>query len=384
MPGDKQLRAFSIREAGMAFSTIRYMEWAKTREVLPGEIDLAVSNMPTVAETWEELGIDPSEIPPSGPNSYGYEAARRAIADRYDVRPEEVMHTMGASMSNFVFLAAMITPGDRILVERPVYECLSAPVEALGGVVVPLVRREKNGWRIPVEDAREEVRNGAKGIFLSNPHNPSGQFSDDDEILRLADAVGHEPWILVDEIYREWLDNHYRRTIALKRPNLFVTSSLTKVFGLPHLRAGWLIARDDIIRKAYRALDHMAVVQPFMYEWVTAQVMRDDHRLRRFRDDHRSSTVAARAVVDEFLGGPHGNAFSAVMPDEGGFAFWRLRNGDGDRFRDKLQRQGGVGVAPGRYFGTPNGFRISWTGGVERARSGLAAMGRFLDEHWEG
>jgi aspartate/methionine/tyrosine aminotransferase len=261
---------------------------------------------------------------------------------------------------------------------------MQAPVEALGGVVVPLVRREENGWRIPVEEAVDEVRNGAKGIFLSNPHNPSGQYTGDEEMLALADAVGEQVWILVDEIYREWLEGQYRKTVALQRPNLFVTSSLTKVFGLSHLRAGWLLASSAVVKRAYRAFDYMAVVQPYMYEWVMGQVLGDDARLRRIRDDHRSSVVAARGVVDEFLAGPHGESFKAVMPDEGGFAFWRVRRGNGDAFREKLQRKGGVGVVPGRFFGTPNGFRISWTGGVERARAGLAAMGRFLEEHWDG
>jgi len=235
----------------MRFDTIPYMEWSKigADTLNPDHLNLAGSGMPPLIATLADLGIDAGELPLAGAHGYGYAPLREAIAERYGVHAENVLISQGTSMANFLVLAVQLNPGDVLLVETPVYECISYPARALGARIVPFERKEEDGWKLNIEEMVSlAYATGARGLVLSNPHNPSGAFSSDADLIRLAEGTGKERFVLVDEVYREGRVNQAGRTCAMKAPNLYTTSSLTKVWGLGDLRAGWAIAAHDVVR----------------------------------------------------------------------------------------------------------------------------------------
>lgn len=366
----------------MRFGTIEYMQWAKTAfpDTRKGEADFVSSGMPLPARMLAELGIDGRDVPLAVDNMYGYAPFREGVAARYGVRPEEVLPALGTSMANFLLLAVLTDPGDRLLIEHPVYECLPAPARSLGLEVIDLPRREEAGWAIDVEEAASLARrHKARGILLSNPHNPSGTVMKDEQLTRLADAVGSGCFLIVDEVYREWTPGEEHRTAGLARPNLFATSSLTKVWGFGSLRAGWAIAPEKVVHRALRALDHVSVVHPAPGDWIAGEVVQRDGLLDDLLDRTREHLAAARMEVDGFLAGPRGGRIRTVMPPAGGFAFWRIEGMEGDEAARRLRVEAKVVTAPGGFFGAPDGMRVAWTRGRLAAAEALRRFGEWLE-----
>ncbi len=274
----------------MRFSTIRYMEWVKTSLPEPGsnEIKLATSGMPSSAATIKELGLSLQNAPITGANEYGFNDVKEAIAARYDRDIDEVFYAQGTSMSNFVLYATLIEPGMKIAVETPVYECLQAPIEALGADIIPLHRHEESGWRLTVDDIRKVVEQGVQGIVMTSPHNPTGVVTSDEELLAFAREIAPDAWLLVDEVYREWIPGKYKTTLGNNEPNLYTTSSLTKVFGFGDLRAGWAIVPPELAKRMYRTYDHMGVITPFLSDWVAAKVLANDDYLNTVHSQYHA------------------------------------------------------------------------------------------------
>lgn len=367
----------------MRFDTILYMEWAKQQAAYHNEdaLNLADSGMPPPFALFREAGIELQNAPVSGDNLYGYLPLREAIAGRYSVQPEQVLTSQGTSAANFLLLAVLTGHGDKILVETPVYECLTGPAQSLGLEVIALQRQEENGWAFDPHEAAKKARDeNAKGVLISNPHNPSGAFLDDDFITRFAEKIGPERFVIVDEVYREWLDNDRGKTVALKQPNIFVTSSLTKVWGLGHLRSGWAIATEDLVRKCYRAYDHIGVVQPFLMDWVSCRLMEKPGLIDNLRERYVTRLQAGRKLFEQFLYGWVSRQIHAVAPAGGGIAAVRFPGFDGETAVRQLRERYNVLVTPGGFFQLPTHVRLSWTGGEKVLAEALNRIREWIEE----
>lgn len=348
----------------MAHPTIRYMEWAKTVAPVAGEgaLNCASTDLELLRPTVRDLiGADPGGLPLSGDGAYGHRALREAIGRRYRVDPACVFPTQGASTGNYVLFAGLLDRGDTVLVEEPAYEPLFAAPAALGGRVVRFRRREENRWALAVEEIARLARDErARLIVISNPHNPTGEFTRDGELVQLAEEVAPDTVVLVDEIYREWGPDEAGRTIALQRPNLAATSSLTKVYGLSRLRAGWLIANESLIHKASRAFDHIGVVGPAPLETVTARFLDDTERLESLRDESTRRALEGRETLTEWIAGER-RAHGAIPPFTG---YLPLRMDGFGRERplaEWLLNEHRVLAVPGRFFGLGDAYvRLAW------------------------
>ena len=363
------------------FQTIPYMYWAKQHMPEPanGELNLAESGMPPPAGFLKELGIDLNEIPLVGDNCYGYQPLRDSIANRYSVSPSQVMNTNGSSMANFLLFAVLTDPGDTLVIETPTYQCLPAVAENLGLHVKPVQRRAENKWQIDIGEVIELVRSThAKGIVLTNPHNPSGVIIPEVDLIQLASGVGEEVFVLVDEVYIEWLKGFSRKTSGLAMPNIYATSSLTKVWGFGQLRAGWAIAPEKVVDMCYRAYDHIGVINPIITDAIATEIYRHPTLLDDIRRKNKQILTDGRKVVDTFLAGEPGQYIHASMPDGGGFAFWAIdgiaSESDVKKFRDDT----GIAVVPGVFFGDENYVRISWTQGEDVVSETLDRLRNWL------
>ncbi len=364
----------------MRYDKIEYMHWTKSTYSHWNSklVDFGASGVPMQVKTLDKLGIDGSRIPLAGPNHYGYGKLREGIAARYGVKPEQVYPADGTSMANYLLLSTLIRPGDVVLVETPVYECMSAPVESLGGKIEWIYRKEANGWALDTDDVIGKARNGAKGIFISNSHNPSGQYTPDDVLIEIADAVGENVFVLIDEVYREGLPEQAGKTIATKRPNLYSTSSLTKIWGFGGLRCGWAIAPEPVIGAMYLAYDHLGVHRAFAHEWILGKLFTDAAKIDHYRSRALAHLATNRALVDEFLKTDEARRIATIAPPAGGFGFWRVKGMAGDTAAQRLKDEAGVFVVPGTLFNAPEGFRVGWTQDQDTVRTALERVAGWL------
>jgi hypothetical protein len=348
------------------------MEWAKTRPTV--RFDLAGSNLLECATDELRGTREASEL--GGLNPDGWPPLIDAIATHYGVTADRVATAAGCSGANFLAFAALVRPGDEVLVERPAYDPLLGAPAFLAARVHRFDRVHEEGWAIDPDRVRAALTARTRLIVITSPHNPSGVVTPPavlDEIARAAEAIGAH--VLVDEVY---LDAVYagRPAPAATRGEVFLsTNSLTKAYGLSGLRAGWVIASPRVTRAVRRVRDIIDV---------SAAIPAD--RLARLAFEQLDALRArARAILQ-----PNAMRLSAflasrpeldcVPPHGGTIAFPRLRGETDTRaFAAMLAAEHGVAVAPGHFFEAPGHFRIAYGCSAMTLEGGLRALAAALD-----
>jgi aspartate/methionine/tyrosine aminotransferase len=351
---------------------IVYMEWVKTRPRARYEIGgsgIMPVHIGELPEARDALEINDF-------NLYGYRPLIRALADRYEVSPEQVVTAPGTSMANYLAIAAILSAGDEVLVEHPAYEPLLDIPELLGANVRRFERRFQAGrFHIDMENLAGQVTPRTKLIVLTNPHNPSGILEPPEvlrEVGRLAAQVG--AYVLVDEVYMDFLFQSRPRTAVHLGSNFLMTCSLTKVYGLDGLRCGWVLGPPDIVKAMWRLQDFFGVNGVIPGE--TTSVVAFQH-LDRFQKRSQSIITANRPLVDRFMAANQA-ALDWAPPDAGPVCFPRLRSGSADDFCARLRAEFHVGVIPGCFFEMPDHFRIGFGGPTEDLRAGLDRLSKAL------
>src|SRR5579863_1462768 len=175
-----------------------YMNWAKTRS--GARFNLASSGMRNLTPT--EFPFTLNDVGLSGASFYGFPDLQQALAKHCGVDESCVFSSIGTSMANFVAMAALIEPGDEVIIEHPVYDLIPSAVGFLQANIKWLPRPELLGYQPDLDALRQTMSTHTKLIILTNLHNPSSAYIEPEtmrEIGRLARAVGAR--VLVDEVY---------------------------------------------------------------------------------------------------------------------------------------------------------------------------------------
>ncbi len=348
-----------------------YMEWAKTRSL--ARFNLASSGLHPFPLA--ELGeLEPLEI--NGPGQYGYPPLLERLARKAGVDPNRVVHATGTSMANLLAIAAVAGAGDEVLVEDPTYPLLTDAARWLGLEVRRFPRRPEDGFRVDPADVERRLTRRTRLIVLTRLHNPTSA-PIDDETLRAVGALarGVGARVLVDEVYLEALAVLGRPCLSAAHlgPELVVTSSLTKGYGLSGLRCGWVIADPDLARRMWRLNDLFGVVPAHPAERLSVMALdRLDRPAARARRILEANTATANAF---FASHPQ---LECAPLDGGMIAFPKLRAGDVDRLCDRL-RQHETTVVPGRFFGAPQHFRLAIGCEPETLAGGLERLALALE-----
>lgn len=353
-----------------------YMHWSKTHARATHE--LTGSNLAPLA--LDELPGAREALALNGPNDEGYRPLVEAIAARYGVAPERVCTATGTSGANFLAMAALLRPGDRVLVERPAYDPLLGAARLLGAAVDRFERRFEAGWLPDPDEVAARLRPDTRLVVLTDLHNPSGvRMADDalDEIGRRAETVGAR--VLVDEVYLEAAFQEATRPAATRSPVFVSTNSLTKTWGLAGLRAGWALAAPEVAEAMRRVRDVVDAVGSFPSDALATVALRHmDALLARARAILEPNAARLREVLDGAA------AVEWVRPAGGPVAFPRLRGaGDAAPFIRWARADYGLDVVPGRFFEHPAHFRVAVGDEPARVRPALDRLADAL-EAWQG
>ena len=277
-------------------------------------------------------------------------------------------------MANHLAMAALVDPGDEVLIEHPAYELLVSAALYLGAAVKRFARTEESGYALDPAQIRRAMTPKTKLIVVTNLHNPEQRLTPDSvlrEIGDLARSVGAH--VLVDEVYLDAVYENTPQTAYQLGSEFIVTSSLTKVYGLSGLRCGWILAHPDLARAMWRLNDLFGVIAAHPAELLSVAALQ---QLDRIRERARQVVEADRALLDQFLA--RQPAVSAPRTGFGTTSFIHLRKGDAERFLLRLRTDYETSVAPGRFFEMPSHFRIGM--GVNSAMfgEGLRRLGLAL------
>lgn len=355
------------------FGPIRYLRWAM-RFFGKVEFDLAVSGVLSV--TRAELGDPPALDDPAGPS-----ALREALAAFHRCEASEVVATLGTSQALWLALATLVGPGDDVLVEEPTYEPLVRVPEGLGARVVRFSRIAADGYALDLARVEAAFTPATRVVVVTNRHNPSGARTERSRLVELATlAARRGATLLVDEVYAPFdvlVDaGRWPNGARSLHPSIVTVASLTKCFGTGRERIGWLVADRATIERAEDALLASVGFLPLGHanyaRHALAHIDLLAERARRLLGDKRARVEAwMRARPELTWSAPDGGLF--------GFAI-SSRAGDLTPAIELGATELGVIVAPGSFFGVPNGFRLSWSIADDKLDEALARLAKVLPQ----
>ncbi len=356
----------------MTLSRSAYMEWAKGRP--RAAVDLAGSNL--LACEMDDLPGARQAVDIAGESPEGYPPLVERIAAHSGVTADRVATAGGCAGANFLACAALLQEGDEVLVESPFYDPLPAAARMLGGRVAHFERRFSDGYDLDPEAIEAAVTPGTRLLILSNPHNPSGALFSEDRLLEVAGIAQRRGFrILVDEVYRDTVGEGRPRPAATISPACVSTSSLTKAYGLASLRCGWAIASPEIARRIRRARDVVDGWSPMPADRVAVLAF---DRLEALADRARRIVAANLETARTWLSA---TPELECVPPRSTLAFPRVRGvEDAGPFALRLQREAGIAVAPGHFFGAPAHFRVALGGAPALVAAGLEGIRSALPE----
>ncbi|HYJ52834.1 MAG TPA: pyridoxal phosphate-dependent aminotransferase [Allosphingosinicella sp.] len=343
-----------------------YMHWAKTQS--PARYNLASSEVPHFR--LDRFPIDVADLDLSGASHYRYPPLREAIARKCGVPPDMVVMADGTSMANMLAMAALIDPGDAVLIEHPAYEPMVATARFLGAEVKRFTRQGPVFALDPEEVARAAGGSRPKLIVLTNLHNPTGNLAGADALRALADIAER---VLIDEVYLDAAPGE--STAALLGDAFVTTSSLTKVYGLSGLRCGWILAEPGLAERMWRLNELFGVAQAHADERLSCLAL---ERLDEVAAETPALLDRNRALANAFFAGREDIEVAPMVQNV--TAFPRLLGGDIERLHDLLREHYDTAIVPGRFFGLADHFRIGVGGATDMVEEGLARLGAALDE----
>ena len=357
-----------------------YMEWAKARP--SARFDLAGSNIQAcrideIPGVRDAIGFD-------GNNENGYRPLIESIASRYGVDTSQVTTAQGASGANFLACAALLEPGDEVLVETPGYDPLLGAPRLLGARVNQFVRDFNDGFALDPERVQRASTPRTRLIIITNPHNPSGVLADAEALESIGRvARAHGARVLLDEVYLDVAQAAAAsgpgaaadRTFARKGDVFVCTNSLTKSYGLSGLRCGWILSSPDVAERIRRTRDVVDGTGSILAERLAVAAFLHLDRLL-----HRAISLldTNRPIMRSWL---KSRTDLAWARSSGTVVFPRLRQvNDASVVVDRLLKERDTAIVPGRFFQAPPHVRIGFGGPTETLRAGLQAIAETLDQ----
>ncbi|HEY8407169.1 MAG TPA: pyridoxal phosphate-dependent aminotransferase [Gaiellaceae bacterium] len=282
----------------------------------------------------------------------GAEQLRRLIVgDDGALAPDDVLVTAGAASALFIVATTLVGAGDHVLVCAPNYATNLETPRAVSADLEAFELSFDDGWKLDLERLAARLRPDTRLVSVTYPHNPTGSMISRDELTALVALVESHPVarLLVDETYRELAYADPLPMAASLSPRVVAVSSMSKTYGLPGLRVGWLTCRDERLMETFLAAKEQI--------FICGAVLEEDLAARVL--DRRADVLAlVRAKTEQHLGdvrdwiGGH-ELFEWVEPKAGVVCFPRIRPEiavDLDGFYTALLERHGTYVGPGHWF----------------------------------
>lgn len=335
----------------------------------------------------EELLDDPADREAVFGQELGYTQSngtlelRRAIAALYrGATVDHVEVTNGGSEANFIATWHLVDPKDEVVMMVPNYMQTFGLVKGFGGTVHqwPLVERDGR-WRVDLDRLPSLVNERTRLIVICNPNNPTGArltAAELNEICRIAAKYGS--WILSDEIYRgAELDGVETPSIWGRYERAVITSGLSKAYGLPGLRIGWIVAPEPTVAGFWAYHDYTTIAPGALSDRL-ARVALVPARRARILARTRGILRANLPIIIEWLADRR-DTFSFVPPEAGAIIYVRYRTPVNSlELVTQLRRSKSVLVVPGDHFGMDRYLRIGFGPETAYLKQGLARVHELL------
>lgn len=326
----------------------------------------------------------------------GLPALREAIVVKtkrdsgYEVTADQVVVTNGGKQAVYNALAALLNPGDEMLLPAPYWTTYPEPVRLAGAIPVELQTSAEAGFKVTVEQLEAARTENTKALMFVSPSNPTGAVYLKEEIEAIGHwAVEHDIWVLCDEIYEHLVyDGVEHHSMPVLVPELagrcIILNGVAKTYAMTGWRVGWIIGPPALVKAASTLQSHQTsnvcnVAQAAALAAVSGPLDAVHEMHAAF--DRRRQTI--HTMLNEITG------VSCINPEGAFYAFPSFhdvlgREIDGvtptttaelaDLFLEKIN----VAIVPGEAFSAPGYGRMSYALSDEDLIEGVTRMGDLL------
>lgn len=319
------------------------------------------------------------------PQTNGTPELRAAIASLYPgASAAHIEVTNGGSEANLVVLSHLIDPGDEVVMMLPNYMQMRGLAQGLGAVVRrwTLIGGEGGAaWRPNFPALDELVSTGTKVIAICNPNNPTGARLGEDDldaIVRVASRVG--AWIVSDEIYRgAEMDGVETPTMWGRYDRAIVTSGLSKAYGLPGLRIGWVAGPSAVVEQCWAVHDYTTIAPGAINDRLARVALTPSRRallLARTRGIIGANYPVVRRWIEK-----RAPKLEHTPPEAGAIVMVRYHHGiNSTMLAERLRTERSVLIVPGDHFEMDGYVRIGFGSDPAHLTGALELVGEVLDE----
>jgi aspartate/methionine/tyrosine aminotransferase len=313
-------------------------------------------------------------------HSLGVLDLREAICQHYfetygaAIHPDQVVITSGTSPAMLLLFAALLDPGDQVIVSDPRYACYSNFIKFLQGVPVTVPVYEEDGFQYRPEAIQDKITAGTKAIVINSPSNPTGNLLSESRMRAIAEFA---PYIISDEIYHGLVYEGREHSILEFTDHAFVLNGFSKLYAMTGFRLGYLIAPQPFIRPIQKIQQNFFICASSIAQvaGITAlqETEEDVARMKAIYNERRQFIVKRLREL----------GFGITVEPTGAFyVFANAKHISADSYRlafDILEKAH-VGVTPGIDFGD-NGegyLRFSYANSIENIAEGLNRIENYL------
>jgi len=334
--------------------------------------EVAVSDAERQALLRQELGYTQTNGTPE---------LREAIAAMYPgARNDQIEVTNGGSEANCIVLWHLIEPGDEVVMMMPNYMQIHGIVRALGGTIVrwPLLE-ETTRWRPDLAALERLVTSRTKAVVVCNPNNPTGArmtAGELDQVCGIAARPG--AWVLSDEIYRgAELDGVETPTMWGRHERVVVTSGLSKAYGLPGLRLGWVAGPGALVDALWGVHDYTSIAPGAVNDRLgRIALSRRTQILARTRGIVAANYPLVRKWIEK-----RAAKITHVAPEAGAILFARYQHAiNSTALVERIRSEKSVLLVPGDHFDMDGYIRIGFGNHPGHVASALDLVGEVLDD----
>lgn len=287
----------------------------------------------------------------------GEKELRALIAGQDEgISPDDVLVTAGAAGALFIIATTLLSERDHLVVVRPNYATNIETPKAIGCAISYVDLSFEQGFAVDIGSVAAAIRPATRYISVTCPHNPTGTMmsrADLDALVALAEKHGCR--LLVDETYRDLGYGEKLPVAASLSPRAISVCSLSKAYGIPGIRIGWLVTRDAALYEKFLSAKEQIGICGSVVDEAIARVMLE--RREAFLARLLPEMAERRDMVQAWIDGEP--LVDWVRPQGGVVGFPRLNvTGDFDleHFYSNLLERHGTYVGPGHWFDMPKRF----------------------------
>jgi aspartate/methionine/tyrosine aminotransferase len=345
------------------------------------ELDMSESGVrPVTLRELADMGLDLDavvNIPLGYSQSNGTIPLREELARQYPgATVDHLEVTNGTSEANYLLALALLKEGDDVAFEVPNYMQYGGLPKSLGAKVNRFRLRSDRDWEPDWEEFERAVNARTRLVYVSNPHNPTGSVLSREAMERMVgrcEEVG--AYLLADEVYLG-AEIYCARTESFwgMSDRVIVTSGLSKAYGIPGVRIGWIAGPKDVLADCWSQHDYITIGPNKISDLVARVAVKPENREKLYART-RGILQQNLPVTKEWVAG-FGDFLTFREPRAGALCLMQYASSmPSVELCERIRVQQSVLIVPGSHLGLEGYFRV-WLGGKpEFLREGLGRIG---------